>query len=144
MGLAAATVAGTAVVATPLELLVGGGPLAVAFDAVVFGGLLAAAVVVVYLHRVDTRRCDRCGRPQEAGAAVCDGCGYDLAERPRFRCEQGHGVAFAPGLCPCGRRLRRLAPVHDVNRRALAVLKLGAWALVWLLSVGLVLRWLAS
>lgn len=144
MGLAAATVVATAVVATPLELLGGGEALAIAFDALVFGGLLAAAVVVVYLERVDARRCDRCGRGHERAAAVCAGCGYDLAERPRYSCDRRHGVAFEPGLCRCGRRLQRLAPLHDVNRRALAVLKLGGWALAFLLSVGLVLRWLAS
>jgi hypothetical protein len=50
--------------------------------------------------------------------AACAACGYDVHERPRFACTEGHRVAFEPGMCDCGRRLLALRPV-PVARHAL-------------------------
>lgn len=140
IGLACIAVSG--LVAWPLESLGGAGFAAVVFDAFVFGGLLGAAGVVVYIDRRQAAgrrsRCPRCGlRPQEG---ACDRCGYDLDERPRYACEQRHVISYDDGVCPCGRRLHRLEEVRGLGPQVRRTLYVGAWLLAFLLGVG----WLLS
>lgn len=136
--IALATVAVVALVAWPLESSAG----AVAFDAVVFGGLSAAALVTVYVDRRQSARradrCPRCGLRGQGRAPRCARCGYDLVERPRYACSEQHEVTREPGVCSCGRRLHPLPPPrHGVGvRTAVAV---GAWLLAFLLGTGLLL-----
>jgi hypothetical protein len=99
----------------------------------VFGGLAALSAGVLAWELASLRVCPRCGRENESAAARCAGCGYDVRERPRFACTEGHRVAFEPGLCDCGRRLLALRPV-PVAKHAMraAWLALGFFLLVLL------------
>jgi hypothetical protein len=96
----------------------------------VFGGLAALSAGVLAWEWASQRVCPRCGYENSAVAA-CAACGYDVRERPRFACSEGHRVAFEPGMCDCGRRLLALRPV-PVARHALraAWLALGFFLLV--------------
>ena len=75
-----------------------------------FGGLAALSAGVLAWELASLRVCPRCGYENSAMAA-CAGCGYDVRERPRFACSEGHRVAFEPGMCDCGRRLLALRSV---------------------------------
>jgi hypothetical protein len=83
----------------------------------IFGGLAALSAGVLAWELASLRVCPRCGYENSAVAA-CAGCGYDVRERPRFACTEGHRLAFEPGMCDCGRRLLALRPV-PVARHAL-------------------------
>jgi hypothetical protein len=76
----------------------------------IFGGLAALSSGVLAWEWASQRVCPRCGFENSAVAA-CAACGYDVRERPRFACSEGHRVAFEPGMCDCGRRLLALRPV---------------------------------
>jgi ribosomal protein L37E len=96
----------------------------------IFGGLAALSAGVLAWELASQRVCPRCGHENSAVAA-CAACGYDVRERPRFACSEGHRVAYEPGMCDCGRRLLALRPV-PVARQALraAWLALGFFLLV--------------
>jgi hypothetical protein len=83
----------------------------------IFGGLAALSAGVLAWELASLRVCPRCGYENSAVAA-CAACGYDVRERPRFACTEGHRLAFEPGMCDCGRRLLALRPV-PVARHAL-------------------------
>lgn len=111
--------------------------------ALVYGGLVALASGFVAHDRLQARQCPRCTARSRRGVAACPACGYDLAERPRWRCPDRHEVYVEPGMCPCGRRLVRVAPPRGIGREVAAVLRAGAWMLAFLVAVGLALQWLA-
>jgi hypothetical protein len=71
--------------------------------------------------------------------AICAACGYDVRERPRFACSEGHRVAYEPGMCDCGRRLLALRPV-PVARHAMRA----AWFALGFFLLLLVVAALAS
>lgn len=108
--------------------------------AIVYGGLLGLAAGFVYVDRVHARQCPRCGVRSPRGIATCPGCAYDLAERPRFACDQRHVVYLEPGLCDCGRRLQPLPTARGVGREITLMLKIGAWLLAFLLGMGFLLQ----
>lgn len=108
--------------------------------AVVYGGLLGLAAGFVYVDRVHARQCPRCGTRSHRGQATCAECGYDLERRPRYVCEERHGVALEPGLCGCGRRLHELPAVRGVGREIVVMLRIGGWLLAFLLGIGLLLQ----
>ena len=68
--------------------------------------------------------------------ATCARCGYDVRERPRYACTEGHRVAYDPGMCDCGRRLLPLRPV-PMAKHALhaAWLALGFFLLVLVVAM---------
>ena len=85
--------------------------------AVLFGGTAAFLG-----HEVAAfRRCPRCGHQQTAKPGTCPECGYDVKERPRYVCPEGH-ASLEPGICDCGRRLQAYVP-PDVGGRV--------WRMVW-------------
>ncbi len=100
-----------------------------------FGGLAALTAGVLAWELASLRVCPRCGFENSAMAA-CASCGYDVRERPRFACSEGHRVAYEPGMCDCGRRLLALRPV-PVAKHALraAWLALGFFLLVLVVAV---------
>ena len=101
----------------------------------IFGGLAALSAGVLAWELASLRVCPRCGYENSAMAA-CAGCGYDVRERPRFACSEGHRVALEPGMCDCGRRLLALRPV-PVARHAMraAWLALGFFLLVLVVAL---------
>jgi ribosomal protein L37E/multisubunit Na+/H+ antiporter MnhC subunit len=110
-------------------------------DFVIFGGLSAATAGVLAWELASNRRCPRCG--QENGRQrSCAECGYDLQERPRYACTEGHQVLFEPGLCDCGRRAVPLRPV-PVFGHALTSIVIGV-ALVAALAVAALLASLVN
>jgi hypothetical protein len=100
-----------------------------------FGGLAALTAGVLAWELASLRVCPRCGFENSA-MALCAGCGYDVRERPRFACSEGHRVAYDPGMCECGRRLLPLRPV-PVAKHALraAWFALGFFLLVLVVAV---------
>jgi len=89
-------------------------------------------------HEVATyRRCPRCRTQQTSRPGLCPECGYDVAARPRWACEEGHG-AYEPGLCDCGRRRREYVP-PDVGGRVRRMLWIGLALLAALVVTGLLL-----
>ena len=100
-----------------------------------FGSLAALSAGVLAWELASMRVCPRCGFENSA-MAVCAGCGYDVRERPRFACSEGHAVAFEPGMCDCGRRLLALRPV-PVAKHAMraAWLALGFFLLVLVVAL---------
>jgi hypothetical protein len=84
-----------------------------------FGSLAALTAGVLAWELTSNRVCPRCRREGERRAPACATCSYDLRERPRFACTEGHALAFEPGMCDCGRRLIQLRAV-PVVRHALA------------------------
>lgn len=111
--------------------------------ALVYGGLLGLAAGFVYVDRVHARQCPRCGAMSDRGAQGCPACDYDLAERPRYACDERHALFVEAGLCDCGRRLHRVPVARGVGREIVWMLKVGAWLLAFLIGVGLVLDHLA-
>lgn len=100
-----------------------------------FGGLAALTAGVLAWELASLRVCPRCGFENSA-MALCAGCGYDVRERPRFACSEGHRVAFEPGMCDCGRRLLALRPVPVARHAMRAVwLALGFFLLVLVVAV---------
>ena len=100
-----------------------------------FGGLAALTAGVLAWELASLRVCPRCGH-ENSTMAACAGCGYDVRERPRFACSEGHRVAYEPGMCDCGRRLLALRPV-PVAKHALraAWFALGFFLLVLVIAV---------
>jgi hypothetical protein len=100
-----------------------------------FGGLAALSAGVLAWELASLRVCPRCGLENSAMAS-CAACGYDVRERPRFACSEGHRVAYEPGMCDCGRRLLALRPV-PVAKHALraAWFALGFFLLVLVVAV---------
>lgn len=89
-------------------------------------------------HEVATyRRCPRCRTQQTSRPGTCETCGYDVAARPRWTCDEGH-LALEPGLCDCGRRRREYVP-PDVGGRVRRMLWFGLALLVVLVVTGLLL-----
>ncbi len=110
----------------------------------VYGGLLALASGFVTYDRVQARQCPRCTARSTREAAACDDCGYDLVERPRWRCAEGHAVRLDPGLCDCGRRLQPATAPRGIGREVRGMLVVGGWMLGFLLVIGLVLNWISG
>jgi hypothetical protein len=111
--------------------------------AVVYGGLLGLAAGFVAADRVQARQCPRCGDRHARGVEGCDTCGYDLARRPRFACEERHLVHLdrrGEGRCPCGRPLEPLPTTRGVGPQVVAAVKAGGLLLAFLLAVGVVLN----
>jgi hypothetical protein len=108
--------------------------------ALVYGGLLGLAAGFVYVDRVHARQCPRCGVRAARGTEACPDCAYDLAERPRYACDQRHIVYLEPGLCDCGRRLQPLPVARGIGREITWMLKIGAWLLAFLLGMGFLLQ----
>jgi ribosomal protein L40E len=104
-----------------------------------FGSLAALTAGVLAWEVASLRICPRCGLENPPATAVCAGCGYDVQARPRFACSEGHRVAYAPGLCDCGRRLLALRPV-PVARHAMRAI----WLALGFFLVVLVAALLAS
>ncbi len=107
--------------------------------AVLYGGLLGLTGAVVSHERAEAAHCPRCDASGRVGRPVCSACGYDLAARPLYRCEQRHGRYVEPGLCGCGRRLQRIAHVRGVGREVKRTLWAGAWLAAFLVGVALLL-----
>lgn len=110
----------------------------------VYGGLLALASGFVTYDRVQARQCPRCTARNLRDATTCDDCGYDLVERPRWRCAERHAVRLDPGLCDCGRRLQRVDAPRGIGREVRGMLVVGGWMLGFLLVMGLVLNWISG
>jgi hypothetical protein len=106
-----------------------------ALASALFTGLAALSAGVLAWELASLRVCPRCGFENSA-MAVCAGCGYDVRERPRFACSEGHRVAYEPGMCDCGRRLLALRPV-PVAKHAMraAWFALGFFLLVLVVAV---------
>jgi hypothetical protein len=126
-----ASAAGSALFTVALHDTVGSGLVTFAM----FGGLAALTAGVLAWELASLRVCPRCGFENSA-MALCAGCGYDVRERPRFACSEGHRVAYDPGMCECGRRLLALRPV-PVAKHALraAWLALGFFLLVLVVAL---------
>ncbi|MDX1619740.1 MAG: hypothetical protein R3320_02030 [Nitriliruptorales bacterium] len=138
--LAASPIAVAAVILIPVALL---GPASLTdavIAALVYGGLLGLAVGFVAVDRIQARQCPRCNRRRAPTEDVCERCGYDLEGQPRFACPERHRVYVEPGLCDCGRRLQQLDAPRGIGREVVAMLKIGAWLLAFLVGVGILLR----
>jgi hypothetical protein len=127
----AASALGSALFTVALDDTVGAGLVTFA----IFGGLAALSAGFLAWELASLRVCPRCGYENTAMAA-CAACGYDVRERPRFACSEGHQVAFEPGMCDCGRRLLPLRPV-PVAKHAMraAWLALGFFLLVLVVAL---------
>ena len=127
----AASALGSALFTVALHDTVGSGLVTFA----IFGGLAALSAGVLAWELASLRVCPRCGYENPA-MALCAACGYDVRERPRFACSEGHEVAYDPGICECGRRLLLLRPV-PVAKHALraAWLALGFFLLVLVVAL---------
>ena len=130
----AASALGSAVFTVALHDTVGSGLVTFA----IFGGLAALSAGVLAWELASLRVCPRCGY-ENAAVAACAAGGYDVRERPRFACSEGHRVAFEPGMCDCGRRLLPLRPV-PVGRHAMRA----AWLALGFFFLVLVVAALAS
>ena len=130
----AASAAGSALFTVALHDTVGSGLVTFAM----FGGLAALTAGVLAWELASLRVCPRCGFENSVMAA-CAACGYDVRERPRFACSEGHRVAYDPGMCECGRRLLALRPV-PVAKHALRA----AWFALGFFLLVLVVALLAS
>jgi hypothetical protein len=103
-----------------------------------FGGLAALTAGVLAWELASLRVCPRCGY-ENSTMTACAGCGYDVRERPRFACSEGHRVAYEPGMCDCGRRLLALRPV-PVAKHAMRA----AWFALGFFLLALVVAVLAA
>ena len=130
----AASALGSALFTVALHDTVGSGLITFA----IFGSLAALSAGVLAWELASLRVCPRCGYENEAMTA-CAACGYDVRERPRYACSEGHRVAFDPGMCDCGRRLLALRPV-PVAKHALRA----AWLALGFFLLVLVVAMLAS
>lgn len=112
----------------------------VVLAALVYGVLLGLAAAFVAVDRLQARQCPGCATRNAKDVAACLTCGYDLVARPRFQCDRRHELFIDPGLCPCGRRLLALPPARGIGREIVVMLKVGAWLLVFLMGMGILLR----
>ena len=110
---------------------------------VFYGGLLGMTAGVVVHERLSAGHCLRCNAAGPAGRATCDDCGYDLAERPLYRCEDRHRRYVEPGLCECGRRLRAVERPRGLDREIKRTLWAGAWVAAFLFGVVVLLPFFA-
>jgi hypothetical protein len=140
---AVAPIVVTALLLTPVALfttITGGDVLGAA---VVYGGLLGLAAGFVATDRLQARQCPRCARRHPRGAGSCERCGYDLRTRPRYACSERH-LAYlddaGDGRCSCGRWLERLPEARGVGPQVVATLRIGAFLLVFLLLMGVILN----
>lgn len=108
------------------------------------GGLLALAAGFVTVDRLHARQCPACRSRNAAGAQACRACGYDLATRPRYACQERHAVRLDPGICSCGRRLQLLHTSGGLGAEIVVMLRVGAWLLAFLLGMGLLFRFAGS
>jgi ribosomal protein L40E len=129
-----------AVVLLPVAAWTGAGPGDVVAAALVYGGLLGLAAAFVAVDRLQTRQCPRCRTRNPSGTVGCPRCGYDLAARPRYTCDEGHAVYLDAGLCGCGRRLKALPTARGVWPEVRMILRIGGWLLVFLVVVALVIQ----
>jgi ribosomal protein L37E len=104
---------------------------------VIFAALFGGTAAFLGHEVADFRRCPRCGAQQTARPGECAGCGYDVAARSRWVCDQGHG-SYEPGVCDCGRRRQPYVP-PDVGRRVARMVWFGAGLLAVLVATGLLL-----
>jgi hypothetical protein len=111
----------------------------VAVAVVLYGGLLGLTAAVVLHERFQGRHCPRCDATGPRDRPTCGDCGYDLDERPLWRCDQRHRAHVEPGLCHCGRRLHRVEPIRGVDREVRRTLWAGAWIAAFLLGMVLLL-----
>lgn len=111
----------------------------IAVGVVLYGGLLGLTAAVVLHEWFQGRHCPRCDATGRRGRPVCDACGYDLAERPLWRCDQRHRAHVEAGLCHCGRRLDRVEPIRGLDREVRRTLWAGAWIAAFLLGMVLLL-----
>lgn len=143
VAIAAGCVVGAGVVAALIGVVAGGGAVAgageVVWSAVVYGGLLASAAVVLYVDRAYALQCPRCGARTERGRERCADCDYDLQEQPRYACSERHDTYLDPGLCDCGRRLQPVGLPRGVHGQVVATITLGVGILVFLIAVWVVL-----
>lgn len=133
----------TVVLLAPVAFLTSIGFVDVLSAAVVYGGLLGLAAAFVATDRLQARQCPRCQVRQPKGSEVCVACGYDLVERPRYACSERHLGYLdddGDGRCECGRRVERLPTARGVGPQVVVTLKIGAFLLVFLLAMGLVLN----
>lgn len=132
VGVAAAVTIGVAAAgrATLGDVLVG---------TVLYGGLLGLTAAVVVHERLQAAHCLRCDATGPLRRVTCSACGYDLAERPLYRCEERHRRHVEPGLCACGRRLQRIERIRGLDREIRRTLWAGAWVAAFLVGVVLLL-----
>jgi hypothetical protein len=130
----AASAVGSALFTVALHDTVGSGLVTFAM----FGGLAALTAGVLAWELASLRVCPRCGF-ENSTMASCAGCGYDVRERPRFACSEGHRVAYEPGMCDCGRRLLPLRPA-PVAKHAMRA----AWFALGFFLLALVVAVLAA
>ena len=102
---------------------------------VFYGGLLGLAAGVVTHERLQAAHCLRCDATGPLRRTTCQACGYDLAERPLYRCEERHRRYVEPGLCACGRRLQRIERIRGLDREIRRTLWAGAWVAAFLVGV---------
>ena len=102
-----------------------------------FGGLFGGTAAFLGHEVAAFRRCPRCGHQQTAKPGDCPECGYDVRERPRYVCSQGH-AALDDGICDCGRRLVPYVP-PDIGGRVRRMVWAGAALLVALIVAGFLL-----
>jgi hypothetical protein len=102
-----------------------------------FGGLAALTAGVLAWEVASGRTCPRCHTENPTPLSTCVGCGYDMRTRPRYACTEGHRVAYAEGLCDCGRRLLPLQPV-PVGRHLLRTIWFALAFLVVFVLLGIV------
>ncbi len=128
-----------------LAAVLGGGSLgAVVAGTVVYGGLLSLAAGFVAVDREQARQCPACRARNDRRAEQCAGCGYDLATRPRYVCQERHRIHLDPGLCACGRRLQPVGGTGGIGREVVVILKIGGWLLAFLVGMGLLFQYVAS
>ena len=129
------------IVLLPVSAFTGSSVPEVFSAALVYGGMLGVAVGFVVVDRLQSRQCPRCQSRPDPDVEVCAWCGYDLEHRPRFACEERHGVYLDDdGPCPCGGMLRPLPTARGIGPEIVVMLKLGAGLLVALMAIGFVLQ----
>lgn len=129
-----------AVVLLPVALYLGASAADVVGASLLYGGLVGAAAAFVAVDRFHARQCPRCREHTERGTTRCPACAYDLQERPRYACTEGHQVYLDAGLCACGRRLQPLPTARGVGPQVRFMVKIGVWLLAFLIGVGLLLQ----
>ncbi len=130
-------------VLTPIAVATSSSAGDVVVAALVYGGLLGLASGFVAVDRIQARQCPRCATRNLRRATACEDCGYDLVRRPRYACTERHAIHLTPGMCDCGRRVHELDVARGIGPEVRFMLRAGAWLLVFLLVLGLALRFVA-
>lgn len=104
-----------------------------------YGGLLGLTAGVVAHERLSAAHCTACNAAGPIRRATCVDCGYDLAARPLFRCEERHQPYVESGLCDCGRRLQPVVRPRGLDRELRRTLWAGVWVAAFLVGVVLLL-----